>query len=62
MKGAQRVSITNALIWAMALLAVAVLFRETEYAGRVVIMLSGAAVASIIFVDNAMRFARIVRN
>lgn len=50
-----RVSLTNALIWAAVILAVAVLLRGTEHAGMVGVVLSGAAGASITFVSKALR-------
>ena len=59
MKRPQRVSITNALIWAAVILAVAVLLRGTEHAGMVVVVLSGAAGASITFVSKALRQERL---
>jgi hypothetical protein len=49
------VSIGNAFIWAAAILATALLVRGSENSGIIVIILSGAAGASIIFVSSALR-------
>jgi hypothetical protein len=49
------VSLGNALIWAAAIIAVAVLARGTEHAGIVVVILGGAAGASILLVSGALR-------
>jgi hypothetical protein len=49
------VSLGNALIWAAAIIAVAVLVRGTERAGTVVVILGGAAGASILLVSGALR-------
>jgi hypothetical protein len=48
-------SLGNALIWAAAIVAVAVILRGTEHAGIVVVILGGAAGASIMIVANALR-------
>jgi hypothetical protein len=49
------VSIGNAFIWAAAILATALMSRGSEHSGMIVIVLSGAAGASIIFVTSALR-------
>ncbi|MGD8968146.1 MAG: hypothetical protein PVI07_11620 [Anaerolineae bacterium] len=49
------VSLGNALIWAAAIIAVAVLVRSTEHAGMVVVILGGAAGASVLLVSGALR-------
>jgi hypothetical protein len=49
------ISIGNAFIWAAAILATALLARGSEHSGMIVIILSGAAGASIIFVAGALR-------
>ena len=49
------VSLGNALIWAAAIIAVAVLVRGTEHAGIVVVILGGAAGASVLLVSGALR-------
>jgi hypothetical protein len=48
------VSLGNALIWAAAIIAVAVLVRGTEHAGMVVVILGGAAGASVLLVSGAL--------
>jgi hypothetical protein len=48
-------SIANAAIWAAAIIAAAVVLRGTQHAGPMVIILGGAAGASIILVGNALR-------
>jgi hypothetical protein len=55
MKRISPVSLGNALIWAAAIIAVAVLLRGTEQAGSVVVLLGGAAGASVILVSGALR-------
>jgi len=49
------VSIGNALIWAAAILAAAIVLRGTEHAGLIVTILGGAAGGSIILVDKVVR-------
>jgi hypothetical protein len=49
------VSLGNAVIWAAAIIAVALLLRGTEHAGMVVVLLGGAAGASILLVSGALR-------
>ena len=49
------VSLGNALIWAAAIIAVAVLVRGTDHAGMVVVILGGAGGASILLVSGALR-------
>lgn len=49
------VSLGNALIWAAVIIAVAVLLRGTEHAGMVVVILGGAAGASVLLVSGALR-------
>lgn len=55
MKRVDPVSLGNALIWAAAIIAVAVLLRGTEHASMVVVILGGAAGASILLVSGALR-------
>ncbi|NIM95602.1 MAG: hypothetical protein GTO18_18035 [Anaerolineales bacterium] len=55
MKKLHIVTIGNALIWGAAILGAAVLLRGTEHAGMMVVILGGAAGASIITVGNALR-------
>lgn len=55
MRRLNTVSLGNALIWAAAIIAVAVLLRGTEHAGMVVVILGGAAGASILLVSGALR-------
>ncbi|MGD8998198.1 MAG: hypothetical protein PVH80_08815 [Anaerolineae bacterium] len=49
------VALGNALIWAAAIIAVAVLLRGTGQAGIVVVILGGAAGASVLLVSGALR-------
>jgi hypothetical protein len=55
MKKIHSASLGNALIWASVLLATAVLLQGTDKAGIVVVILAGAAGASIVIVSNALR-------
>lgn len=55
MKKLNNVSVGNALIWAAAILASAVILRGTPYAAPMVVILGGAAGASVIIVENALR-------
>jgi hypothetical protein len=55
MKNNYIVSIGNTFIWAAAILATALLVRGSKHSGMIVIILSGAAGASIIFVAGALR-------
>jgi hypothetical protein len=55
MKRIHPVSIGNALIWAAVIIAVAVILRGTEHAGITVVILGGAAGASIIIVGSGLR-------
>lgn len=57
MKKNHYVSIGNAFIWAAAIIASAIILRGAEYSGMVVVILGGAAGASIILVGNALRKA-----
>jgi hypothetical protein len=43
------------LIWGAAIIAAAVVLRGTEHAGIVLIILAGAAGASVVIVGNALR-------
>jgi hypothetical protein len=54
MRRVNPVSLGNALIWAAAIIAVAVLVRGTEHAGMVVVILGGAAGASVLLVSGAL--------
>jgi hypothetical protein len=58
MKELQRASIVDALIWAVAILAAAIILRGTPQAGQVVVVLGGAAGASITLLESALRKAR----
>jgi hypothetical protein len=58
MKELQRASIADALIWAAAILAAAIILRGTPQAGQVVVVLGGAAGASITLLESALRKAR----
>jgi hypothetical protein len=53
MKKTGKVSLGNAVIWAAAILASAVVLRGTEFAGITVIILGGAAAASIALVASS---------
>ena len=55
MKKPRYISMVNALIWAAAIIAVAIILRGTEHAGTTVVILGGAAGASVILVSSAMR-------
>ena len=55
MKKNRYVSIGNALIWAAAILAAAIVLRGTEHAGVIVTILGGAAGGSIILVDKVVQ-------
>ena len=55
MKKNHYVSIGNAFIWAAAIIATAILVHGAEHSGVVVVILGGAAGASIILVSNALR-------
>jgi hypothetical protein len=55
MKKIHSVSLGNAVIWGAVILAAAVLLRGTEYAGMMIVILGGAAGASISIVSNALR-------
>jgi len=58
MKELQRASIMDALIWAAAILAAAIILRGTPQAGQVVVVLGGAAGASITILEGSLRKAR----
>jgi hypothetical protein len=49
------VSLGNALIWAAAILATAIILRWSGNEGMVIVILGGAAGASITIVSNALR-------
>lgn len=55
MKHVNKVSLGNALIWAAAILAVAVLNHWTGSEALILAVLGGAAGASITIVSNALR-------
>jgi len=55
MKNIHYAAIVNALIWAAAIIATAVLLRGIEQAGMVNVILGGAAGVSVIIVGNALR-------
>ena len=50
MNQASNIPLVNAIIWAAAIVASAVELRGTQYAGIMLIILGGAAAASIILV------------
>ena len=58
MKTLERASLVDALIWAAAILAAAIILRGTPQAGQVVVVLGGAAGASITLLESALRKAR----
>jgi hypothetical protein len=55
MKKNRIVSFWNAIIWGVAILAVAIILHWSESVTMVVAVLGGAAGASIILVSNALR-------
>jgi hypothetical protein len=55
MKKINAVSIYNALIWGIAILAVAIINHWSENEAMVLAVLGGAAGASIVLVSNALR-------
>ena len=55
MKKVNPVSLGNALIWAAAILATAIILRWSGNETMVVVILGGAAGASITIVSNALR-------
>jgi hypothetical protein len=55
MKKLNRVSVGNALIWAAAILASAVILRGTQYVTMMIVILGGAAGVSVIMVEGALR-------
>ena len=48
-------SIRDAFIWAVAIVATAIMLRGTEQGGMVVVILGGAAGASVLIVGSALR-------
>lgn len=48
-------SIANAVIWAAAILASAVILRGTQYAIPMIVILGGAAGVSVLLVEGALR-------
>ena len=54
MRKVNPVSLGNALIWAAAILAVAIILRWSDTEGMAVVILGGAAGASITLVSNAL--------
>jgi hypothetical protein len=48
-------SMANALIWAAAIIGAAIMLRGTPQAGQVVVILGGAAGASVVIVGDALR-------
>jgi hypothetical protein len=58
MKTLERASLVDALIWAAAILAAAIILRGTPQAGQVVVVLGGAAGVSITLLESALRKAR----
>ena len=57
MKRLHRASIGNAVIWAATIIGAAIVLRGTSHAGQVVVILGGAAGASVIIVGNALQKA-----
>jgi hypothetical protein len=57
MKKIHGASLANALLWAAAIFAAAILLRGTPQGGEVVVILGGAAGASVIIVGDALRKA-----
>ena len=55
MKKVNAVSLWNAIIWGVAILAVAIILNWSESEVMVVAVLGGAAGASIVIVSNALR-------
>lgn len=55
MKKLDNASIANALLWAAAILASAVILRGTQYATPMIAILGGAAGVSILLVEGALR-------
>lgn len=55
MKRIHPASLGNALIWAAAILAAAIILRWSGTDTMVLVILGGAAGASIMIVDNALR-------
>ena len=55
MKNINPVSLGNALIWAATILAVAIVLHWSENEGMVVVILGGAAGASILLISDALR-------
>jgi hypothetical protein len=49
------VSLGNTLIWAVTILAVAIVLHWSENEGMVVVILGGAAGASILLISDALR-------
>jgi hypothetical protein len=58
MKELKRASLADALIWAAAILVAAIILRGTPQAGQVIVVLGGAAGASITLLESALRKAR----
>jgi hypothetical protein len=50
-------SIANSLIWGAAIIGAAIMLRGTPQAGQVVVILGGAAGASVVIVGDALRNA-----
>jgi hypothetical protein len=57
MKKVHGASVANSLIWAAAIIGAAIMLRDTPQGGQVVVILGGAAGASVIVVGNALRKA-----
>jgi len=55
MKKLDSTSVANALLWAAAILASAVILRGTQYATPMIVILGGAAGVSVIMVEGALR-------
>jgi len=57
MKRVHGAAMANALIWAATIIAAAIMLRGTPQAGQVVVILGGAAGASVIIVGDALQKA-----
>jgi hypothetical protein len=57
MKKVHGASVANSLIWAVVVICAAIVLRDTPQGGQLVVILGGAAGASVIIVQNALRKA-----
>jgi hypothetical protein len=58
MKRVHGASLANTFIWGAAIIAAAIVLRDVPQGGQVVIILGGAAGASMIIVSNALDKAK----